>query len=388
MAMVDILVVGQTPPPFHGQSIMIARMLEGRFSGLRLYHVRMAFSKDGNEVGRPRPSKLLHLLSVIGRILIVRLRHKPTILYYPPAGPNRLPMYRDMAILLATRWLFRQTIFHFHASGLTELINDLTWPERLLFRLAYGRPDCAIRVSEHAAPDGARLGARQSVVVPYGLTDYFARLGPKVRSPGYTPRILFVGAVCEAKGIMLLLEAGRRLKQQGLPFHLVLVGQPASAAFENDVKRFITSHSLSGHVSLPGLVIGDAKWAAYQEADVFCLPSHYSSEAMPTVILEAMQFCLPVVATRWRGIPSMVREGETGYLVPIGDVTVLTERLGTLLTHPREREEMGKRAREAFLSEFTLERFYARIEAALLATAAVQLPPPKQLHGTHEDFLR
>jgi mRNA-degrading endonuclease RelE of RelBE toxin-antitoxin system len=58
---IKVLVVGQTPPPFHGQAIMIERLLVARFSRLELCHVRMAFSSSIADVGRVRPGKLLHL---------------------------------------------------------------------------------------------------------------------------------------------------------------------------------------------------------------------------------------------------------------------------------------------------------------------------------------
>ncbi len=123
--MIKVLVVGQTPPPFGGQAVMIERLLRGNLPGIELFHVRMAFSRTMAEMGTMRWSKLFHLLGVIAKIVYHRVVHGVRILYYPPAGPNRVPMVRDLAILLATRWMFDKTILHFHAGGLSELYPRL-----------------------------------------------------------------------------------------------------------------------------------------------------------------------------------------------------------------------------------------------------------------------
>src|SRR5947207_11803100 len=106
-----ILVVGQTPPPLGGQTIMIQRLLEGTYRSVKLVHVRMGFSDGLDKVGKLYPSKLLELMKVMFRIVVARLRHRADILYYPPAGPNFVPIVRDLAILFCTRWMFRKTIF-------------------------------------------------------------------------------------------------------------------------------------------------------------------------------------------------------------------------------------------------------------------------------------
>ena len=60
----EILVVGQTPPPYHGQAVMVEKMLDGNYDDVELSHVRMAFSEDVDEVGKlgsANSPKLLNL---------------------------------------------------------------------------------------------------------------------------------------------------------------------------------------------------------------------------------------------------------------------------------------------------------------------------------------
>src|ERR1700726_4491885 len=102
-----MIVVGQTPPPFGGQTIMIRRMLDLEIPGVEMHHVPMRFSRQMSEVGRFSPWKLIELLRIIMSIIETRIRTGAKILYYPPAGPHLVPVLRDIVILITTRWMFR-----------------------------------------------------------------------------------------------------------------------------------------------------------------------------------------------------------------------------------------------------------------------------------------
>ena len=142
--MIKVLIVGQTPPPYHGQALMIERLVQSKFSRVQLFHVRMAFSDSIGDIGRFRFGKVLHLLNVILRIVWHRIVHGTTILYYPPAGPNRVPVYRDLIILGCTRWMFRRTVFHFHVMGVADVCRSLSRPLQRLARQAFYDVDAAI----------------------------------------------------------------------------------------------------------------------------------------------------------------------------------------------------------------------------------------------------
>ena len=105
------------------------------------------------------------------RIVYHRVVHGTKVLYYPPAGPNRVPMYRDLVILLSTRWMFRRTILHFHAGGISELYPQLSRPIQWLFRRALFGADAAVRISHGSPPDAIALEAKREFVVPYGIED-------------------------------------------------------------------------------------------------------------------------------------------------------------------------------------------------------------------------
>jgi len=363
-----VLVVGQTPPPVGGQSIMLEKFLNAHHASLELYHVRMAFSRDMAEVGKLKLSKPFVLLVVIAKVLYLRFRHRIQVLYFPPSPPHKMGMYRDLAILLSVRWCFERTVFHFHAGGISELYDSLSAPLRSLYRWAYFGADGAIRMSTLSPPDGSRLGAKREFIVPNGIEDRFAEREPRAR-PGVTPdRILYAGVLRESKGIEVLLEACRILRDGGFDFKLRLMGLAQTAYMDRLVER-VDSYALEDHVEFLGELSGDAKWNEFADASIFCFPTFFEGEGMPIAVLEAMQFALPVVATRWRGIPSQVLPGETGFLVPIRDPPTVAAKLEALISDHGMAYEMGQRGREVFLREFQLPLHLERLEQALLAAA-------------------
>ncbi|MDQ6711249.1 MAG: glycosyltransferase [Candidatus Dormibacteraeota bacterium] len=338
------------------------RVLEGRYRGVRIDHVRMNFSRGMDEVGRLRLRKVGHLLQLIVRVMAARLGFGSHALYYPPAGPERIPMYRDIILLLATRWMFRHTIFHFQASGLSEMYPRLGPLAKLLFRAAYYRADIGIRTDVFAPPDPARLRSRREALIPNALEDVAAQTprDPTFLANPPVPTILFVGVVRESKGVLDLIRASALLHRRGINFRLQVVGQFESDSFEKAARQLAEREEVPAEFG--GVLIGELKYKAYAHASVFCLPSYYASEASPVVLIEAMQFGLPIVSTQWRGIPSMIEEGYNGFLVPIRDADALADRLSILLLDPAMARRIGENGRQRFEEKFTLTAFQSSIQ--------------------------
>jgi glycosyltransferase involved in cell wall biosynthesis len=360
--MKKILVIGQTPPPFGGQALMIKRLLEGTYANARLFHVRMAFSKEMDDMGRLQMRKLLHPFLIILRVAFLRLRYKIEVLYYPPSGPDYLPMLRDMAILLCVRWMFKKSIFHFHAAGISELYEALPKHMKLLYRLSYFKPDLAIQLSNFNPNDAGFLQAKTIRLVPNGIEDAYQAMGCLSKPENAICNILSVGMVCESKGILVLLEAIRIIKERELFVKVNVVGKFASNSFKQVVLGKIANYGLEDYFDFKGVLIGHEKHEQYLNADIFCFPTFFESESFGLVAVEAMQFCVPVILTKWRGVQSLIDEGEEGFLVAVKDSQAVAEKIMQMMTDPSLREKMGTKGRERYLREYSIERFYERMD--------------------------
>ena len=345
---------------------MIAVLLELRSERVRLFHVRMAFSEDMESVGKFALRKVWVLFTTILRIWWARFRHNTPVLYYPPSGPNKVPVLRDIILLCSTRWLFRKTVFHFHAGGVSSYAAQLPAPLRPLFRYAYGRPALAIRTAPQNPEDGRVLGARRDVVVPNGIPDMRGRVEDRIARPGEPLVILFTGVLIPSKGVRDLLDAFALLCGQGIDARLELMGKWGDASFETECRERVVRQGLADRVSFLGVKQDLEKFRHFAACDIFCFPSYFEAESFGLVLVEAMQFAKPVVSTLWRGIPSVVADGVNGFLVPIRDPQAVAGKLRALAMDASLRRRMGEEGRRIFVRDFTLEAFHRSMERELV----------------------
>jgi glycosyltransferase involved in cell wall biosynthesis len=175
---------------------------------------------------------------------------------------------------------------------------------------------------------------------------------------------LFLGRLDAGKGLDLLLPAFKRLAAAHPEVHLVLAGGDERGYLVR-VNSMVTEFELASKVTLTGLISGVDKLAAFQDADVFVLPSR--SEGLSMAMLEAMYMGLPVVVTDRVGLWRQVEKNPCGLVVPY-DEDSLAGALEQMAIAP-DRREMGQRGRQLVAAGYTWDKIarqlVAEIEGAL-----------------------
>ena len=365
-----VLVVGQTPPPFGGQAVMVQALLDSTPANAVYHHVRLTYSDDMDSVGKFAPKKVLVLFTTIFQVWAARIRYRTPMLYYPPSGPNMVPVLRDIIFLCAVRPFFRWTVFHFHAGGVSGFEPQLPAVLRPFFRLAYRNAAMAIRTAPQNPEDGKLLGAKMDIVVPNGIQDMRGTVVERTAAPGEPPILLFTGVLIPSKGVRVLLEAFRQVAAAGGNARLQLMGRWGDPVFQAECEGFLREHDLQDQVEFLGVKRDAEKLEYFAGCDIFCFPSHFEAESFGLVLIEAMQFAKPVVTTDWRGIPSVAHNGVNGFVVPVEDAAAVADGILRLLADPELRERMGNEGRRIFVERFTLERFQRSMEDAFIAVSA------------------
>lgn len=361
--MKKILVVGQTPPPYGGQSLMIDYMLNGKYKGIKLYHVRMCFSKEMNERGNFSLYKISHVFSVIFKVFYLKIKYNINILYYPPSNSPRVSIYRDVFILFFTRILFKKTIYHFHAAGISEELPKMKTWKRKLFYWVLKKPDLAISNSEFNPADGEFLQAKKTVIIPCGIPD--DNENPKVKEYNKEiTNILFVGLMNSTKGEGYALEAIQILKGKGHNVKLLLAGKFESKEYKEEFFCKVKEYNLDENVEYRGVVTGESKRNLFLESDIFCFPSFFASESFGIVLLEAMQYQLPLITTRWRGIQSIVRENKNGFLLDIKSAEQIAKAIEYFIINHDKLIEFGRESRKIYLENYTIDHYMFQLENA------------------------
>jgi len=180
-------------------------------------------------------------------------------------------------------------------------------------------------------------------------------------------RLLFVGALLEKKGVLVLLETARLLRGYMDNFVIRYVG---TGPLEVELGQRIEEAGLSGHVELRGAVYEEKDLLReFDAADLFVFPTY--AEGFPRVIFEAMARGLPVISTLVSGIPGILQEGRDALLVNPGSPNEVAEAVLKVVRDPTLRRNLIQRGRE-IAKEYTLEETTRkRVETILAAYSPV-----------------
>ncbi len=169
--------------------------------------------------------------------------------------------------------------------------------------------------------------------------------------PNTTPqqplRVIFTGALIEAKGVHTIVEIARRLPDAR--FQLVGGAPDASRAH---LLRHIRQRGLEGRVQVLGPVTNREVLTMLTENDVFLFPSTFKFDGFPNSVAEAMAVGLPVVASSVGALPEMIDVPQGGWLIASNDVADYAEVLARLRDEPALRSRMGRYNRQKALREY------------------------------------
>jgi len=229
--------------------------------------------------------------------------------------------------------------------------TSLPWLRRFVL-WALATSDAVVAISSYTAREIAELSPVPVRVIPYtvGFGDPGGAAG--VADPdGFV--ILFVGRLVERKGVRYLIDAVARLPLERRAKLVVIGDGPEREVLAPQAQRA----GLGARVELRGRVSHAELRRAYASASAFVLPSIVDSrgdtEGLGVVLLEAMTYGVPVVGSNVGGITDIVRDGETGLLVPPGDPAALAAALERLAADPALARRLGEAGRRRVREQFS-----------------------------------
>lgn len=178
------------------------------------------------------------------------------------------------------------------------------------------------------------------------------------RAPSRPPAIFCASVICERKNTLGLVKAYHHLVRSGARAQLRLAGHETDRDYAESVRGYMRAEGLKGDVHFLGGIRSDEVRGELAEAAVFALPSF--EEGAPMGVAEAMAAGVPVVTSDRCGMPHMVEEGRTGFLVNPGDPASIASGLGKVLGSDDVGRTMGKAARRIAMERFHPDRVAER----------------------------
>lgn len=258
-----------------------------------------------------------------------------------------------IALVVESHGDFEESLFLQRAISLHGLYRSaMLYTARFAFKHAD-----AVRVISDSTKEQVERWAPGIRIVQFPTwtdIDVFLKAGLE-KSSADGQEILYTGVLIPRKGVHHLISAVGCIAKDFSQAHLVILGNESDAVYVAELKALVTRLELDARVRFIGAMPQTelAVWMA--RASVFVLPS--VSEGLGRVVVEAMATGTPAIGSHVGGIPEMVHDGATGFLVPPGDEAALAQRIRWVLEHPEETRQMGRRARR-FAEQFFSTRSY------------------------------
>lgn len=346
-----ILFIASFPPPVHGSSAVSEQIRESQLikASFDIDYINIATSRALNE-RRNYFLKFFRILKAFLRSLWFLLTQKYDLCYCAITCHGGC-FLRDSPFVLLCKMFGKKIVIHQHNKGMSLDVEKPLF--RKLYPLVYNNV-WVILLSWSLYPDIEKVVKRENVrICPNGIAASGVNGFP--HTSNQIPHILFLSNMLMSKGVMVLLDALKILKEDGVGFICEFVGSEtldfSSSRFDDEVRL----RGISEVAKFYGPKYNNEKIAFFERADIFVLPSF--DEAFPLVILEAMSHELPVVSTLVGGIPDEVVDGENGYLVEPGNVKSLAKCLRDLLEDYSLREQMGQNSFQRYSSMFSNQCF-------------------------------
>ena len=334
-----------------GKYIKHSELINSEFD---CHYINLAIASSLEDIGKVGFKKLWHFFRLLSFIRKEVKQLKPDLVYITPNAKGGA-FYKEWVIVMMLKMMGCQIVAHYHNKGVS--CRQDKWMDNWMYRRFFNNIK-VILLAESLYPDMQKYVRREDVYIcPNGIPVMEER--KRERTENTMPRLLFLSNMLIEKGLLVLLDALKILKDKGCSFVCDVVGGETADIDSEKFAKEANYRGLSQIVFYKGKKYGADKIEEYVNSDIFVLPSF--NEAFPLVNLEAMCYGLPIVSTNVGGIREAVKDGENGLLCEPRDPQSLALQIERLINDKELRERMGERGKQMFYERFTLEVFEKRL---------------------------
>lgn len=358
-----VLFIMHMPPPVHGAA-MVGKYIHDSKIVNESFDCRfenMMLAKNLEDIGKGGVKKVFNLLSQLKRFKNAIKHFQPDLVYITPNSAGSA-FYKDFVVVQYIKCCIKkyssnaQIVVHYHNKGVASRQGKFL--DNILYRKFF-KGLKVILLANVLYEDVKKYVSKENVFVcPNGIPESLHE-EPVAERHNEIPKILFLSNLIVSKGVIVLLDALKILKELSVRFTCDFVGGETDELNAECFAEQVKNRGLEDNAFYAGRKYGSEKTPYFENADVFTLPSF--NDAFPLVCLEAMEFKLPIISTNEGGIPDMVVNGENGLICDRNNAESLATALETLLLDKNLRIQYGENGYKKFKSEYTLSSFEKRL---------------------------
>jgi len=353
-----VLFILHLPPPVTGAGMVGKYIKENENLNLKydadFINLTTAFSL--NSIGKGSLKKYITIIIVFFRILKALLSKKYDLCYMTLTAKGA-GFYKDVLIVTLLKIFRKKIVYHFHNKGVKTRAHKKV--DNFLYKFTFKNTK-SILLAKSLYQDIEDFVSKEDVLYcPNGIPDIDIPIitNNKKKIESDTCKLLFLSNMMEEKGVYILLEACKLLDQKNMTYECHFVGDWLDITLEKFDKKCLDL-GLKSNIIAHGKKYGKEKIDAYLSSDFFILPTY--NDCFSLVLLEAMQAKLPVISTYTGGIPDIIVNNETGFLIENKNAGILAKKIEELILAPEVRKKMAQLGRKRYEELFTLEAFNAK----------------------------
>lgn len=278
-------------------------------------------------------------------------KEKPELVYFT-ISPVKV-FIRDILYVLIIKFFNTKVLYHLHGKGIRKKSFSRSI-FRILYEWAY-KDVYVICLSEKLYYDVDFLPVKKLYAVPNAIPDYAGDNNRMTNNKDpYTINILFLSNLIKSKGIEDFVESIKIIANKNYSIKGLIVG--LKMEYDSEMVSSIIG-KYDKYIEYLGPKYGREKHEILEMSEILVFPTYYETETFGLVILEAMQFGLPVITTDEAAITDMIDDGENGFIVEKKNPEMIATKIELLLKNPVLIQTIGNMNREKYLKHYTIDKF-------------------------------
>lgn len=324
------------------------------YKGLKpFWSQNVKYNFIGGRKGIPNPVLLIY--GYINFIFLCAFGKYDVILLNPSLGKTAIK--RDTIFLKIAKKFKVMTVVFFHGWS-NDMIKELNTNSNN-FNKTFNKADRLIVLAQSFKLDLIKWGITQPIHLTTTKVNDELLKGFNFNDKPWNSNILFLTRVETYKGIFTTLEAYSKVKSRYPNATLTIAGDGSKV---REAKEFVIKNKLND-VHFLGNIKGNELIDAFYQASIYILPSH--SEGMPTSVLEAMAFGLPIISRPVGGLVDFFEEDRMGFLLESQDPEDYAESIIHLLENPQKCKKIGVYNHEFAKKHFMASKVALKLESIL-----------------------